>query len=303
MPRWGWSDSGVKRILTLMLPAIFGVSVSQINLLLDTLLASFLPTGSVSWLYYSDRLSELPLGVIGIAIATVILPNLSRQKFSSDSGEFRRTMEWALRLVILIGLPAAMALIVLSEPILATLFLYGEFSATDLAMASLSLKAYAAGLLAFMLVKVLAPGYFAQEDMKTPVRIGIIAMSANMILNLVFVAWLHFSYQIGHVGLALATSISAFINAVLLYLGLLKTEAYQKQSETQSSGWASFLLRLVPSVLIMSGVLLWLQSLWFEWSDWSAWERVWRLTVICVSGIVTYGLALLVSGLRPNHLK
>lgn len=297
MPQWGWRDPGVQRILTLMLPAIFGVSVSQINLLLDTLLASFLPTGSVSWLYYSDRLSELPLGVIGIAIATVILPNLSRQRFSDDQAEFGRTMDWALRIVLLIGVPAALALIVLAEPILATLFLYGEFTARDLQMSTLSLRAYAFGLLAFMLVKVLAPGYFAQEDMKTPVRFGVIAMGLNMLFNLILVGWLHFSYQIGHVGLALATSLSAFINAGLLYRGLRNNGSY-----CPGTGWWVFILRLLFACALMCLLLVYLVSIWDSWLDWSLRSRVLYLSILCVSGLAIFALSLLVSGLRWKHL-
>ena len=297
MPKWGWSDPGVKRILTLMLPAIFGVSVSQINLLLDTLLASFLPTGSVSWLYYSDRLSELPLGVIGIAIATVILPNLSRQRFSADADEFSRTMDWALRIVFLMGIPAALALILLAEPVLATLFFYGEFTRTDLAMSALSLKAYAAGLMGFMLVKVLAPGYFAQEDMKTPVRIGIIAMSLNMLFNLVLVYWLHFSYQIGHVGLALATSLSAFINAGLLYRGLKRKGSYQP-----GNAWKAFLPRLAVGCVLMCLLLVYLLQSLTGWVDWSVWQRVGYLAVLCGLGFVTYVAGLLLTGMRWKDL-
>jgi len=297
MPKWGWSDPGVKRILTLMLPAIFGVSVSQINLLLDTLLASFLPTGSVSWLYYSDRLSELPLGVIGIAIATVILPNLSRQRFSEDPSQFSRTMDWALRIVFLIGIPAALALIILAKPILATLFLYGEFNSNDLEMSSLSLRAYAAGLVAFMLVKVLAPGYYAQEDMKTPVRIGVIAMALNMVFNLIFVYWLHFSYQIGHVGLALATSLSAFINAGMLFRGLRNNGSY-----CASPGWGVFALRVFSGCLFMCLALLYILSLWTGWLEWSMLERVCYLAVMCGLGFVIFAVSLFVFGLRWKHL-
>ena len=293
MPRWGWSDPGVKRILTLMLPAIFGVSVSQINLLLDTLLASFLPTGSVSWLYYSDRLSELPLGVIGIAIATVILPDLSRQRFAEDKTQFSRTLDWALRIVFLAGVPAAAALIVLAEPVLATLFLYGEFNSTDLQMSALSLQAYAAGLPAFMLVKVLAPGYYAQEDMKTPVRIGIIAMSLNMVFNLAFVYWLYFTYQIGHVGLAMATSLSACINAGLLYRGLRQNGSY-----SPGCGWTTFVLKLLTSSLLMCLVLLYLINVWNGWLEWSAVARAGYLLVTCGLGLMTFLLSLFVFGLR-----
>ena len=297
VPKWGWNDPGVKRILALMLPAIFGVSVSQINLLLDTLLASFLPTGSVSWLYYSDRLSELPLGVIGIAIATVILPNLSRQRFSEDSAAFSKTMDWALRIVCLAGVPAALALMILAEPILTTLFLYGEFSQTDVYMSSLSLRAYALGLVAFMFVKVLAPGYFAQEDMKTPVRIGVIAMALNMLFNLLLVYWLHFSYQIGHVGLALATSLSAFVNAGLLFQGLRRNGSYQL-----GQGWGLFVLRLFASCAFMCLVLFYVLDIWTGWFDWSVFERVIYLAITCGLGLLAFIVSLFVLGLRWRHL-
>ena len=199
-------DEGVRRILKLMIPALFGVSVSQINLLLDTVLASFLPTGSVSWLYYSDRLAELPLGVFGIAIATVILPNLSAHRAAAREDQFASTLDWAMRSVLLIGLPAALALILLAEPILITLFQYGALTPTDVDMASLSLRAYSLGLIAFMLIKILAPGYYARKDTATPVKIGIIAMAANMVMNLAFVLPLLWYFNVGHVGLALATS-------------------------------------------------------------------------------------------------
>lgn len=299
MPVWGWNDSGVKRILMLMLPAIFGVSVSQINLLLDTILASFLPTGSVSWLYYSDRLSELPLGVIGIAIATVILPSLSRQRFSKDPAEYSRTMDWALRILLLIGVPAALALIILAKPILSTLFLYGtEFGQADLVMSTLSLRAYASGLVAFMLIKVLAPGYYALEDMKTPVRIGIIAMGLNMLFNLVLVSWLHFTYQIGHVGLAAATSLSAYINAILLYRGLIKKGSYKPTTE-----WRLFLPRIALASALMAFVLYYMQHIWSGWFDWSAFERVGYLTLICIAGLASYFIGIFALGFRFRHLR
>ncbi|HCJ64644.1 MAG TPA: murein biosynthesis integral membrane protein MurJ, partial [Alcanivorax sp.] len=172
VPRMAWRDEGVRRILRLMAPAMFGVSVSQINLLLDTVLASLLQTGSVTWLYYSDRLVELPLGVFAIAIGTVILPSLSGKHAGDDPQAFSRTLDWALKLVLLIGVPAALALAVIAEPLLATLFNHGEFGANDVLRSAESLRAYSAGLVAFMLIKILAPGYFARQDTRTPVKIG-----------------------------------------------------------------------------------------------------------------------------------
>src|SRR5690554_1043703 len=195
-PRWGWKDEGVQKILKLMIPAMFGVSVSQINLLLDTLLASFLITGSISWLYYSDRLVEFPLGVFGIALSTVILPSLSKKHAKQSDDSFSNTIDWALRWVFIIGTPASIGLIALSQPLLTTLFQYGEFGADDAYQASLSLMAYGLRLLPFILIKVLAPGYYARQDTKTPVKIGIIAMISNMILNVILMIYL------AHVGLA-----------------------------------------------------------------------------------------------------
>lgn len=299
-PRWGWSDPGVKRVLKLMLPAIFGVSVSQINLLLDTLLAVFLPTGSVSWLYYSDRISELPLGVFAIAVATVILPSLSREHLSKNPTAFSDTLDWAIRMVLLLGLPAGVALLLLSEPILATLFYYGDFAGREdnLPMTALSLKAYSMGLLAFMLVKVLAPGYFSREDMKTPVRIAVIAMTANMVMNLIFVGWLHFSFEIGHVGLALATTIAAFLNAGLLMRGLIVNNFYQPKKD-----WPYFMLRLSFGLGLMMLALWIFLFAWTDWTDWSLWQRSWRLFIVCSSGALAYFVGIFVAGIRIADLR
>ncbi len=301
-PKVDWQDEGVVRVLKLMAPALFGVSVSQINLLLDTVLASFLPTGSVSWLYYSDRLSELPLGVFAIAVATVILPSLSRRHADQDPAVFSATLDWALRMIVFIALPASLALSVLAEPILYTLFQYGKTTAHDIVMSTLSLRAYALGLLAFMLIKVLAPGYFARQDTKTPVKIGIVAMAANMLLNLLFVLPLYFYFNIGHVGLALATSCSAYLNAFLLYRGLRRQQVYRPQP-----GWlrlaGRYLLANASMVLVL---LLGLQVLAYNfgsWSDWQWWQRSSWLALLCVAGLLAYGMALLLSGLRPRDFR
>lgn len=297
-PKVDFKDDGVKRILLLMAPAIFGVSVSQINLLLDTVLASFLPTGSISWLYYSDRLVELPLGTIAIAIGTVILPSLSRQHVNKRSDQFSLTMDWALRCILLIAIPAAIGLTVLSSPILSTLFEYGKITANDIAMSSLSLKAYALGLLAFMLIKVLAPGYFARQDTKTPVKIGIIAMLVNMILNLLLVIPFHFYWQIGHVGLALATSLAAFLNAGLLYRGLRKNKHYQPLK-----GWGSYLARVIFANIAMLVALLFMLTLFSSWSDIAAISRVINIGFICGSGLLVYVGVLFLVGFKLKDIK
>lgn len=291
-PQMAWQDPGVRRILALMTPAIFGVSVSQINLLLDTVLASLLETGSVTWLYYSDRLTELPLGIFAIAIGTVILPSLSKKHASASVEAFSNTLDWALRLVILLGLPAAIALSVIAKPLLATLFQYGEFSATDVLRSSQSLMAYSVGVLAFMLIKVLAPGYFARHDTKTPVKIGIIAMVANMVFNLILV------WEFKHAGLALATSLSAWLNALLLWRGLRLAGVYKP-----ARGWGLMLLRFALAGVVMGAVLWWLAARVENWADGHALQRAGDLTVLVLAGVSAYFGSLLILGLRPRHLR
>lgn len=299
-----WQHPGVRKILKLMGPAIFGVSVSQINLLLDTMLATFLPTGSVSWLYYSDRLAELPLGVFAVAIATVILPNLSRHHASASTEAYSETLDWALKMILVIAVPAAAALTLLAEPILVTLFYYGDvMTMRDMTMATLSLRAYAVGLIAFMLIKVLAPGFFARQDMRTPVRIGIIAMATNMVLNLLFVVPLHFYWQIGHVGLAAATSVSAFLNALLLFIFLRKQGIYEPSSQ-----WKKFMLSLFSSVILMLLVLIyfghWLGALdQTLWQQMTWWQRSGNIVALCAIGFLVYVGALLATGFRVADLR
>lgn len=297
-PMWDTRDEGVRRILKLMVPALFGVSVSQINLLLDTVLASFLPTGSVSWLYYSDRLAELPLGVFGIAIATVILPNLSAHRAASRGGDFSRTLDWAMRSVLLIGVPACVALLILAEPILITLFQYGALTPGDVDMAALSLRAYSLGLLAFMLVKILAPGFYARKDTKTPVKIGIVAMVANMVLNLVFVLPLMHYWNIGHLGLALATSVAAWLNAGLLLRGLLRAGVYSFHP-----GWLLYSLRLLLATGAMALAVLLLAPENAMWLGWGWQRRALEIGMVCGAGGGAYLLAHLLLGTRMRHLR
>ena len=292
VPRMAWRDEGVRRILRLMAPAMFGVSVSQINLLLDTVLASLLQTGSVTWLYYSDRLVELPLGVFAIAIGTVILPSLSGKHAGDDPQAFSRTLDWALRLVLLIGVPAALALAVIAEPLLATLFNHGEFGANDVLRSAESLRAYSAGLVAFMLIKILAPGYFARQDTRTPVKIGIIAMVANMALNLALI------WPLQHAGLALATSLSAWLNAGLLYLGLRRGGVYMPMK-----GWWTHWLRLALAGGAMAAAIYWLARQATVWLNGPLWDRILWLGLIVAAGLAVYLLALLILGLRPRHLR
>ncbi len=291
-PRWGWRDENVVKIRKLMLPALFGVSVSQINLLLDTVIASFLLTGAVSWLYYSDRLIEFPLGLFGIAIATVILPNLSRHHSADNSQRFSQTLDWSLRFVALFGLPAMAGLMVLSQPIVALLFMRGEFTQHDVLMVSYSLIAYSTGLLSYMLIKVLAPGFYARQDIKTPVRIGVIAMLANMVFNLMLAPF------ISYVGLALATAMSASLNAFLLYRGLKMAGVYQLSSLT-----LLFLAKLVVASVIMAGLLYWQTPSLSEWVGQSFSWQVLRLSALCVLAVVGYFSLLLLMGVRLRHFK
>ncbi|MGV6807394.1 MAG: murein biosynthesis integral membrane protein MurJ [bacterium] len=298
-PKIDWKDEGVRKILRLMAPAIFGVSVSQINLLLDTVIASLLPNGSVSWLYYSDRLIELPLGVFGVAVATVILPKLSRQHAAESAEHFNRTLDWGLRFIVLIAVPATVALMALARPILMTLFYHGDvMTLRDIDMSVLSLRAFALGLLAFMSIKVLATGFYARQDMKTPVRIGIIAMASNMVLNIIFVVPLHIYYQIGHVGLALATASSAFINALLLFRGLHSKGFYQV-----TAGWTRFFRVVVIANLAMLALLLGASGILDAYSAEPWWLRVVVLLGVCGIGAIIYGLALLIQGVRVRDFR
>jgi putative peptidoglycan lipid II flippase len=297
-PKWGWRDEGVRRIGKLMLPAIFGSSVVQINLLFDTIIASFLVAGSVSWLYYSDRLVEFPLGVFGIALATVILPSLSKKHAESDPESFSHTLDWALRWVLLIGTPAMVGLFVLSGPILTTLFHYGAFDIQDVDMARLSLMAYSLGLLGFIGVKVLAPGYYARQDTKTPVKIGIKAMLANMVLNVLFVVpMVQMGFEGPHSGLALATACSAFLNAGLLYRGLRRDGVLNLQP-----GWMLLFVRVFVASIVMTGLLVWGAGSLVDWMQWTLWQRVGQLVLWVSLGACAYFGVLLVMGVRLKEL-
>ncbi len=292
IPRPDRKDEGVKRIMTLMVPALFGVSVSQINLLLDTVLASFLQTGSVSWLYYADRLSELPLGAFGIAIGTVILPSLSRQHAGGDPKAFSATIDWALRMVLLVGVPAALALAILSEPLIASLFHYGKMTERDVVQAANALEAYSLGVLTFMLIKVLAPGFFARQDLKTPVRIAVQCMVANMAFNLVLI------WPLQHVGLALSTSLSSMLNTGLLLWGLRKAGVYQP-----APGWGLFALRLLAGCAAMVALVWWLNAPSAAWFAWGWQRRALELSLLVGGGIVVYVAAMVLLGLRLRHLR
>jgi len=297
-PKMDWRDPGVRRILVLMGPALFGVSVSQINLLLDTIIATQLGDASVSWLFYSDRLVELPLGVFGVAIATVIMPSLSRQSAAQKVEKFSDTLDWAIRFVLLIALPAILALVILAEPILFTLFYHGRMQASDILMSSYSLKAYALGLLAFMLIKVLVPGYFARQEMRAPVTIGIKAIFANIMMKPVVVFPLFYFWNLGHVGLALTTALAAYVNAYLLYRGLRQRAVY-----TPGAHWRRSLINYGLANSALAAVLLAALHFWGGWAEWGAWERIWRLAILCLTGLGCYLGVLFALGVRLKHFK
>lgn len=282
---------GVKRILVLMGPAIFGVSVAQINFLVDTFVASFLERGSISWLYYADRLMEFPLGIFGIALGTVILPHLSEHHARAELDGFSDTLDWALRTVLLLTLPSAVGLAILAVPILSTLFEHGEFSARDVVQSSYALMAYAIGLTGFIMVKVLAPGYYARQDTRTPVKIGVVAMLTNVVLC-GLLAW-----PLAHAGLALATSAAAFVNAILLLRGLLRAGVYRPRP-----GWSRFAMRVTVACLAMGAVLWWTAGDQALWSARTIAQRIVHLGALVLGGAATYTLVLWIGGLRPSHL-
>jgi len=289
-PRLDFKDAGVNRVIKLMLPAMFSVSVTQINLLLDTLIASFLTVGSVSWLYYSDRLVEFPLGILGLALGTVILPSLAKNHAAENSVAFSQSLDWGLRLVLLVGMPATIGLFVLAEPMLSTLFQYHEFTVNDVHLAAQSLRGYAVGLLGYLLIKVLVPAFTARQEVKTPVRYGIYAMIISLALNIVLV------FPLAHAGLALATSLGAFFNAALLLKKLLKDKIYQP-----ASGWLLFFSRvLLASAAMTAALYYWVDASW--WTAWSSTERVLHLLKWISIGMIIYSITLLLTGLKPRHL-
>ncbi|UAA39989.1 murein biosynthesis integral membrane protein MurJ [Paraneptunicella aestuarii] len=291
-PQWGWNDPAVTKVRKLMIPALFGVSVSQINLLFDTLIASFLVTGSISWLYYSDRLLEFPLGLFGIAIATVILPTLSRDFVSDNSKQFAANMDWGVRMVSILGIPAAAGLFVLAEPMLLVLFQRGAFTVETATFASYSLMAYSTGLLSFMLVKVLAPGFFSRQDTKTPVKYGIWSMMANMGFNLIL------AIPFGYVGLAMATALSGTVNAALLYQKLHRNGVYQVSSET-----LMFLFRVALACVSMVAAVMYFLPDMTQWYEWHWRQQVWQLGLLILIGATVFISVLLLLGVRLRHLQ
>ena len=294
LPRFSlnWKDEGVRRILKLMAPAVLGVSIAQISLLINTVFASFLDTGSVSWLYYADRLMEFPSGMLGAALGTILLPSLAKCHAAERYDEYSKLLDWGLRLTLLLAAPAALALALLAVPLIATLFHHGAFTGTDVFHTRDALLAYSIGLVGLILVKVLAPGFYARQNIRTPVKIAVISLSATQAMNLAFIGWLQ------HAGLALSIGLAACLNAALLYRGLRRHDVYHPQA-----GWAAFALKLLAALAVMGS------ALWFASGSDAAWlaypliERITRLSVLVVLGGGAYFATLWVLGFRPGDFK
>lgn len=297
-PTWNLRHPGVRRSARLMLPAIFGSSIAQINVLVGGIIASLLGVGKISLLYFSDRLMEFPLGLFSIALATVILPYLSRQHASNSADQFAATVDWSMQLTALIVVPAAVGLIVLAEPLVATIFYGGEFTQNDVVMTALSLQAFALGLVGFSFVKILAPAYFAREDTRTPVKIGLVALAVNFVLSVGLAIGLTRSgYAATHAGLALAISISALLNAYLLYRGLRRDGIILREAV-----WARLLPKIVLACVIMTLCIMLVQQPLLWWLEASLLVRSGWLALCIGVGVFAYFLILLLMGVRPSHL-
>lgn len=315
LPRWGWNHPLVRRIMKLMVPTLFGSSVAQLNLLLDTVVISYLVTGSQTWLWQSTRFLELPLGVFGVALGTVILPSLSRHHVGTDRAGFSRALDWGLRITFLIALPAMLGLMLLAGPLVATFFENGHFTAFDAHMAALSVLALSFGLPAYALVKILLPAFYARQDTRTPVRAGVVALVANMLFNFAFIAllfelwaspaqkagsWIDGIAQVPglHVGLAIASSLSSYVNCALLWYWLKRDGIYQR-----AAGWAWHWLRLLLACAALVVVLLAGRWIWPDWHHVAVHTRLWHLAVLVSAGGGTYVAMLFALGFRLRDLR
>ena len=290
--RAAWQDPGVRRILKLMGPALLGVSVSQISLLINTIFASFLKSGSVSWLYYADRLMEFPSGMLGVALGTILLPSLSKYHASANHLEYSKLLDWGLRLTLLLAAPAALALALLAVPLIATLFHHGAFTGDDVFQTRDALVAYSIGLVGLILVKVLAPGFYARQNIRTPVKIALISLLATQAMNLAFIGWLQ------HAGLALSIGLAACLNAGLLYRGLRRHEVYQPQA-----GWLAFSLKLLAALAVMGGALWFATGSTNDWLRYPLVERMARLSMLVGLGAGVYFATLWALGFRLGDFK
>lgn len=287
LPRINLKDAGALRVVRQMGPAILGVSVSQVSLIINTIFASFLVSGSVSWMYYADRLMEFPSGVLGVALGTILLPSLSKSFASGNHDEYQRLMDWGLRLCFLLALPSAVALGILAKPLTVALFQYGKFTAFDAAMTQRALVAYSVGLMGLIVVKVLAPGFYSRQDIKTPVKIAIVTLIVTQLMNLAFIG------PLKHAGLSLSIGLAACLNAALLYWQLRRQKIF-----TPQPGWGAFLLRLITAVVVMSAALLGMMHIMPDWAQGTMPVRLMRLMAVVAVGIAAYFATLLLLGFR-----
>ena len=318
-PRLDLAHAGVRRVMTLMVPTLFGSSVVQFNLLFNTMVASLLIGGSMTWLYYSDRLLEFPLGMFGVAIGTVILPHLSSRHASDDPEGFSRGLDWGFRLCVLVGVPATLGLVLCAGPLVATLFQYGQFTPADARMSALSLVTQSLAVPAFLLVKVLAPAFYSRQDTRSPVRAAVVSVLVNAASTLLFFGLLVYATDTGrqalaeaggdpigalglipgaHALLALAIAVAGWTNALQLGWMLRRAGVYRRQP-----GWGRLLLQVGAGSLALAAVVVWLGALWPDWSAWAWWQRAWRLAVMVGAGGVAYAALLLALGLRPRELR
>ena len=291
--REAWQDPTVRRIVKQMGPATLGVSVAQLSLLINTNIATWLAPGSVSWLSFADRLMEFPTALLGVALGTVLLPSLSQAHARGAQADYSALLDWGLKLTLLLGLPAALGLALTADGLVATLFHYGQFSAVDVGQTRLAVMAYAVGLIGLLSIKILAPGFYAQQDIRTPVRIAIMVLVVTQLLNLVFVPMFQ------HAGLALAIGLGACLNALALLRGLLARGAYRP-----GAGWAMFVLRMIPALLALGAWLAW-SGTRIDWIGLQAtpWLRAAMLGGVVATAALAYFAVLALLGMRPADFR
>ena len=290
--RFSLKDEGMWRVIRQMGPAVFGVSISQISLIINTIFASFLVAGSVTWLYCADRLMEFPSGILGVALGSILLPSLSKCFASGNTEEYSKLLDWGLRLTIMLTLPAALALGMIAVPLLSTFFQRGAFVAHDVLMTSYALIGYSVGLIGMILVKILAPGFYARQDIKTPVKIGIVTLLATQAMNALFIGWIQ------HAGLALSIGLGACLNSAILFHYLRKHGIYQPEP-----GWAKFFTKVLIALLAL-GITLWFgMGSEKSWLTGSGWARILRLSALVTGGVVVYFAVLAALGFRPKDFS
>ena len=292
--RFSWTDEGMRRVIRQMGPAMFGVSIAQISMIINTIFASFLAAGSVSWLYYADRLMEFPNGLLGAALGTILLPSLSKCHASKNTLEYSKLLDWGLRLTFMLAVPAALALGLIAVPILATFFQRGAFAASDVLMTSHALIGYSVGLIGLILVKILAPGFYARQDIRTPVKIGVATLIATQLMNVLFIYGLHLQQA----GLALSISLGACLNSAILFYFLRKKGIYQPEP-----GWALYFFKVGLAVLALGVTLRLGMGSEQSWLTGSGWARIERLSILVTEGVVIYFAVLAALGFRPRDFS